>query len=41
LLLHWGILFEIGDGYAQVGRRAGACSCWRNSRTRKAIACVP
>lgn len=22
LLLHWGILFEIGDGYARVGRRA-------------------
>ncbi len=22
LLLHWGILFEIADGYARVGRRA-------------------
>jgi hypothetical protein len=22
LLLHWGILLEIGDGYARVGRRA-------------------
>jgi uncharacterized protein len=24
LLLHWGILLEIGDGYARVGRRARA-----------------
>jgi len=22
LMLHWGILFEIGDGYARLGRRA-------------------
>ena len=24
-ILHWGILLEIGDGYARVGRRAKGC----------------
>jgi predicted nucleic acid-binding protein len=37
LLLHWGILFEIADGYARVGRRAEDCNCSRNSKVSRDI----
>ncbi len=37
-LLHWGILFEIGDGYARVGRRSKGCELldrlWNEGRYR-------
>ena len=35
LVLHWGILLEIGDGYARIGRRSKARDLFHRLRTEE------
>lgn len=35
LVLHWGILLEIGDGYARIGRRGKALNLFQRLRTEE------
>ncbi len=41
LLLHWGILLEIGDGYARVDRREKGCGLLDKFREEKGFRIVP
>jgi predicted nucleic acid-binding protein len=41
LLLHWGILLEIGDGYARVERREKGCGLLDKLRMEEGFRVVP
>jgi predicted nucleic acid-binding protein len=41
LLLHWGILLEIGDGYARVERREKGCALLDKLRREEGFRIVP
>ena len=41
LVLHWGILLEIGDGYARIGRRGKARDLFHRLRTEERYQIAP